>query len=181
MKYKEKFMKNTVLGLIVLIGCYTLARNNLFLLPDQIMWITHTDIFYKVFLPLLMVASALISLIKKDRINFFYLSVCAMIIDAINRMAIFISNYYVYFTYDPPPKINYSPDAIIVTTNYLPSYIMLFIEIVMIILTFRYIFRFKPEKKQRIHIGIGLPITEEPSHSTGHTDRVSGGSADQAD
>ncbi|CCK80206.1 hypothetical protein [Desulfobacula toluolica] len=31
------------------------------------------------------------------------------------------------------------------------------------------------------HIGIGPPITEEPSHTTGHTDRVSGGSADQAD
>ena len=31
------------------------------------------------------------------------------------------------------------------------------------------------------HIGIGLPITEEPSHTTGRTDRVSGDSADQAD
>jgi hypothetical protein len=31
-----------------------------------------------------------------------------------------------------------------------------------------------------IHIGIGTPITERPSHSTGHTDRVSGGSADQS-
>jgi hypothetical protein len=31
------------------------------------------------------------------------------------------------------------------------------------------------------HIGIGLPITEEPSHTTWHTDRNLGGSADQAD
>ena len=30
-------------------------------------------------------------------------------------------------------------------------------------------------------IGIGLPITEEPSHTTGRTDHVSGDSADQAD
>ena len=29
------------------------------------------------------------------------------------------------------------------------------------------------------HIGIGLPITEELSHTTGLTDRVSGDSADQ--
>ncbi len=29
-------------------------------------------------------------------------------------------------------------------------------------------------------IGIGLPITEEPSHTTWHTDRYLGGSADQA-
>ena len=146
MKYKEKFMKTTVLVLIVLIGCYTLARNNLGLLPDQIMWITHIDIFYKVFLPLLMVASALVSLIKKDKINFFYLSFCAMIIDAINRLAVFISNYYVYFTYDPPPQMNHPPGTIIVKTNYLPSYIMLFIEIVMIILIFKYIVRFKTQK-----------------------------------
>ena len=27
------------------------------------------------------------------------------------------------------------------------------------------------------YIGIGLPITEEPSHTTVHTDRVYGGSA----
>ena len=139
-------MKNTVLVFIALIGGYTLARNNVGLLPDQIMWITHTDIFYKVFLPLLMVASALVSLIKKDKINLFYLSFCAMIIDAINRLAVFISNYYVYFTYDPPPKISHAPGSIIVKTNYLPSYIMLFIEIVMIILIFRYIVRSKSEK-----------------------------------
>jgi len=31
------------------------------------------------------------------------------------------------------------------------------------------------------YIGIGLPITEEPSHTTWHTDRYLGGSADQAD
>ena len=30
-------------------------------------------------------------------------------------------------------------------------------------------------------IGIGLPITEEPSHTTGQTGHVSGDSADQAD
>jgi hypothetical protein len=31
-----------------------------------------------------------------------------------------------------------------------------------------------------IHIGIGTLITKRPSHSTVHTDRVYGGSADQA-
>jgi hypothetical protein len=30
-----------------------------------------------------------------------------------------------------------------------------------------------------MHIGIGLPITEEPSHTTVRTDRVYGDSADQ--
>jgi len=34
---------------------------------------------------------------------------------------------------------------------------------------------------ERKAIGIGLPITEEPSHTTWHTDRYLGGSADQAD
>jgi len=31
------------------------------------------------------------------------------------------------------------------------------------------------------YIGIGLPIAEEPSHTTVRTDRVYGGSADQED
>lgn len=30
---------------------------------------------------------------------------------------------------------------------------------------------------KKSHIGIGTPITERPSHSTVHTDRVYGGSA----
>ncbi len=32
-----------------------------------------------------------------------------------------------------------------------------------------------------LSIGIGLPITEEPSHTTWHTDRYLGDSVDQAD
>jgi hypothetical protein len=31
----------------------------------------------------------------------------------------------------------------------------------------------------RLSIGIGLPIAEEPSHPTGHTDHVAGESATQ--
>jgi hypothetical protein len=93
-----------------------------------------------------MALSALVSLIKQDKINFFYLSFGAMIIDAINRLSVFISNYYVYFTFDPPPKMSPSPDTIIVRTNYLPSYIMLSIEIVLIILTIRNMVRPKPQQ-----------------------------------
>ena len=74
---------------------------------------------------------------KKRKIQFFLWPVYAMIADAINRMAIFISNYYVYFTHYPPPKLTPSPDAVIVITNYLPSYIMLFIEIILLILIIR--------------------------------------------
>jgi len=33
----------------------------------------------------------------------------------------------------------------------------------------------------RQHIGIGTPIAERPSHTTGHTDHVSGDSAGQTD
>ena len=139
-------MKNTVLVFIALIGFYTLARNNVRALPDQILWISHPDIFYKVFLPLLMLTSAFVSLIKRDKINLFYLSFCAMVIDAIDRLSIFINNYYMYFTFDPPPRVNHSIDAITGRINYLPSYIMLLMEILLIVFVFRYIVRSKYKK-----------------------------------
>ena len=139
-------MKNTILVLIALIGFYTIARNNICVFPDQIMWSSHPDIFYKVFIPLLLTASATVSLIRKDKVNIFYLSFCAMMIDAINRLSLFINNYYMFLTYGPPPPIKHSPDAIIVRTNYLPSYILLLIEIVLIVLIFRYIIGPKPLK-----------------------------------
>ncbi|MDO9529919.1 MAG: hypothetical protein Q7J27_12300, partial [Syntrophales bacterium] len=43
------------------------------------------------------------------------------------------------------------------------------------------IYFIKGPAQMLINIGIGLPITEEPSHTTWHTDRYLGGSADQAD
>jgi hypothetical protein len=136
-------MRTVVLILISLIGFYSFGRNNLGVLPGQVMWISNPDLLYKVFLPLLMFVGGIVAILNKDKNNYFYLSVCAMIIDAINRLSILISNYYVYFTYNPPPVMKASPDTIVVKTNYLPSYIMMSIEIVLIFIVFKFIINWR--------------------------------------
>jgi hypothetical protein len=130
-------MRTVVLIMISLIGFYTFGRNNLRMLPGEVVWISHPDLLYKVFLPLLMFVGGIVAILKKDKNNYFYLSVCAMIIDTINRLSILIGNYYVYFTYNPPMPAKASPDTIVARFSYLPSYIMLSIEIVLIFIVFK--------------------------------------------
>ena len=134
-------MKTVVLIFISLIGFYTFGRNNLGLLPpSQVMWISNPDLLYKVFLPLLMFVGSIVAILNKDKKNYFYLSVFAMIIDAINRLSVLISHYYIYFTYSQPPVLEASPDSIIVKTNYIPSHIMLGMEIILIFIVFKFLF-----------------------------------------
>jgi len=132
-------MKKFVLTTIALIGLYTFLRNNIGILPDQIILNTNPEIFYKTFIPLLMVVSAICSFVKNGKANFFYLSVFTMFIDSINRLAVLINHYFQFFTYDYIPLPVESTNSIIVRTNLMPSHIMLFIEIILIILLFRYI------------------------------------------
>jgi hypothetical protein len=132
-------MKNIALLLIALIGLYTFLRNNIGLLPDQVMWISSPNVFYKVFLPLLMSASAAAALIKKEKANIQYLSFVAMFIDAINRMASLVNYYYEYLTYTQIEKIEPTAGVTIVRSSLIPSFIMLFIEAFMIFYVFRWL------------------------------------------
>jgi hypothetical protein len=140
----NKIMRNLVLTLIVLIGLYTLLRNNVFILPDQLIWSTNHDIFYKAFIPLSMVISAIVSMIKKDRINIFFLTAGAMLIDAIHRLSVAVNHFYFYILYKdipiPPPQEGVTR----IIANYWPSHIMLFIEIILIIMIFRLLIGMKP-------------------------------------
>jgi hypothetical protein len=132
-------MRTFVLALISLIGFYTFGRNNFGVLPGQLIWLLNPDLLYKVFLPLLMFMGGIVAIFNKGKKNFLYLSVFAMIIDAINRLALLISNYYIYFTYDQPMVMEASPDSIIVKTNHLPSYIMLGVEVILVFLVFKFV------------------------------------------
>lgn len=132
-------MRNIVLALISLTGFYTFCRNNIGVLPGQVLWLSNPDLLYKAFLPLLMFMGGIVAILNKDKTNYFYLSVFAMIIDTINRLAVLISNFYIYFTYDQPTVIEAAPDSVIVKTNYLPSYIMLDVEIILIFIVFKFI------------------------------------------
>ena len=60
-------MRTVVLILISLIGFYTFGRNNLGVLPDQVMWISNPDLLYKVFLPLLMFAGGIVAILNKGK------------------------------------------------------------------------------------------------------------------
>lgn len=131
-------MKKIALAIIALIGTYVFLRNNVGKLPDQIILTTHSDIFYKAFIPLLMLVSAIVSFIKKEKINYFYLSVFTLFIDTINRLAAFINFYYQYLTYDYTPAPVKSANVITVKVSPVPSLIILFIEIITLVFLFRY-------------------------------------------
>ena len=137
-------MKNLVLTFIVLIGLYTLLRNNVSKFPDQIMWSTSHDLFYKVFIPLLMIMSAFGTFIKKDKINIFFLAGGAMLIDAINRLSVAVNHFYGYSLYKDIPILPPQEGVTRVITNYWPSHIMLFIEIILIIMVLRLCVGMKP-------------------------------------
>lgn len=126
-------MKNVVLIFIVLIALYTLARNNIAILPDQIIWISSSDLFYKVFIPLLMLVSSLFSFIKKKKINYFFLAFVVMFIDAINRLALGVKHIYLYRAYKEIPQPPPMPDIVMVLKYFWPSHIMGLIEVILII------------------------------------------------
>ena len=89
-------------------------------------------------IPLLMFVSAIFSFIKNERINYFYLAVLAMFIDAINRLSIFVNFYYLCFRYkDTSPPVIPAGD-IVVIHNLVPSHVMLLVEIVILVFLFRY-------------------------------------------
>ncbi len=137
-------MKKLILTFIILIGIYTLLRNNVFKFPDQIMWITNHNLFYKVFLPLLMSTSAIWAIFRIEKQAYFNLAVGAMLIDAINRLSVAVNHFYGYILYKdipiPPPQEGVTR----IITNYWPSHIMLFIEIILIILVLKHFIGMKP-------------------------------------
>ena len=124
-------MRNILLILMALIGAYTVVRNNIRLLPDQTTWITHPDIFYKFFIPVMMFFSAVFSMIYREKINLFYLAFFTMLIDAVNRLSVFINIYFMHFAYDKPGSMS-SPVAALANVNLSQSLIMLLVEIMII-------------------------------------------------
>ena len=130
-------MKRLILTFIILIGVYTLLRNNIFSFPDRIMWILNHNLFFKVFFPLLMSISAFVAIFKIEKHAYFNLASGAMMIDAIYRLSIVVNHFYGYLQYkdiSPAPTV---PGTVRVVTNLWPSHIMLFIEIIFIMMIFR--------------------------------------------
>ena len=143
---KPVSLKNIVLILIGLIGLYTLARNNIRVLPGQTTWITHPDIFYKFFIPFLMIFSVIFALIYREKINLFYLSFFAMLLDAVNRLSVFVNVYFMYFAYGRSGPLKSPVDTTVVRPNMVPSVIMLLVEIMIVIVLIIYVQSLKKTK-----------------------------------
>ncbi len=128
------YMKKLILTFIILIGAYTVLRNNVFKFPDQIMWIANPNFLFKVFLPFFMIFSATLSLFMIKKKVYFNWAAGGLAIDAIYRFVICANHIYGYFKYKdiPPPKL--TPGAIRVVTNLWPSHIMLSIEVILIVM-----------------------------------------------
>ena len=132
-------MKKFILTLIILIGLYTLLRNNVYKFPDQIMWITSHNIFYEIFIPLLMVISAFWAFVEKRKRNIFVLTVVAMIIDATHRLSIAVNHFYGYLLNKDKPIPPPQEEVTIIIINHWPSHIMLIIEIILIAILLKYL------------------------------------------
>lgn len=124
-------MKNIILPIISVIGIYTLLRNNVCAIEGQIIWSYSPDLFYKVFLPLLMVASSIAALIFKNKINFFILSISITAIDAINRLAVLV-NWLSLPTFEDTTISESAVVETVVQINLLPSGAILLAELVIL-------------------------------------------------
>ena len=127
-------MKKLILTFIILISLYTLIRSNVVRFPDGIMWVTNINLFWCLFLPLLMLTSAIISILSNNQ-AYFYLTVGTMVIDAIYRLSVGVNHLFVYLRYGPPPP-TISRGTTIVKINLWPSHIMLFVELILIVLVY---------------------------------------------
>jgi hypothetical protein len=129
-------MRKVVLTLTFLIGLYALVRNNVGKLCGQIIWIGNPDIFYKEFIPFLMIVSAAFALFLEARNNIFVLSMFIVLVDAINRLSITINRFYGYIVYDIDPFI----EKVVVgnelskVNSFWPVYIIFGIEVIILIL-----------------------------------------------
>ena len=132
-----KLTKKIILILLILIGLYTLLRNNVYKLHGQLVWSTNYDIFYEVFIPLLMIISAIVCFAMIDRIKYFYISFIILAIDAIHRFSVVINHLYNYLQYKDIPIPPPTPGSTIIVINYWPSHIMLLIEVVLVMYCLR--------------------------------------------
>jgi hypothetical protein len=126
-------VKKVPLAVIILVGACTLLRNNVGILGEGLVWTTNPDIFYKVFIPLLMLTSAIVALAKKEKVNYFFLAFGVMFVDAINRLAVGVNHIVLYQQYKNIPPPEPLPGSVVVITNLWPSHIIFLIEAALII------------------------------------------------
>ncbi len=136
-------MKKLILIFILLIGAYTLLKNNVYWIPDQIMWSTSHDFFHKTLLPFLMITSAISSILRTDKQAYFNLAVGLMVIDAVCRFFIGVDHLHGYLNFSDYAPRPIAPGSIKVVTNLWPSHFILFLEMSLIVLAWRQFYKKK--------------------------------------
>ena len=123
--------------MVVFIGGYSFLRNNIYKFPDQITIILNPNIFYKAFLPCVMVLAATTALFGVKKEISVSLSIFTLAIDSLNRLAVLANFLYQYFIYEPQ-QINISLNGSVAITNNLtiPT-ILLVLEVFVILLFFK--------------------------------------------
>lgn len=132
-------MKRISILVIISLGVYTLLRNNVFILPGQNVWSTNPDIFYKVFVPLLMIVASMTFLIKAYNNNIFILLFIATLVDAIHHIAIGVNHLYSFTYFEPVSNIDIPEGYTQIVYNYWPSHLIGFMEILVLVYFFRII------------------------------------------
>ena len=138
-------MKKIILTFVILVGLYTLLRNNVFKLPDQIIWSSNFNFFYKVLLPSFMVIFAIFSLVKNSNHTLFYILMGLLVIDAIFRLSDGINHIHGYLQYTSSQPLSFSHDpatgSVLAVKNMWPSHIMGIIEFIMIYFCYKYLIK----------------------------------------
>lgn len=128
------FMKKLILIFIVLVAAYTLLRNNVYWVADQIMWSTSYDFVQKTLLPILMIICALLSIFRVDKPAYFKLAIGTMVIDTTSRFFIGVNHLHGYLSYRSIAPLPTAPGSIKIVTNLWPSHIILILEILFIVI-----------------------------------------------
>lgn len=136
-------MKKFILSISILIGMHSLLKN-VGKLPNQLFWLSDSNLFFKVFIPLLLTSSSIVSVFQPGKVNIFVLAIVSLFVDFIYRISEVVNFLYQYIVNSPTVVAHSNPvQASVVTLKYsiVPTCIIGLIEILIIILTFRYVVR----------------------------------------
>ena len=127
-------MRSFLLVTVSIIGLYILITNNLFKLPGQVQWISHPNIFFYVFIPLLLILSSLSSLFFGNKINLYILTLFVVLIDAAWHLSEIVNFQYTKLIYDKPTIIQgVSSGVTVVERSITNQYFIFLIEICILI------------------------------------------------
>lgn len=122
--------RTLILVTVSAIGFYILLTNNLFILPGQVQWVSHPNVFFYVFIPLFLFLSSLSSLVFRNKINIYILTIVVVLIDSTWHLSEIVNFHYTLFTYDKPAIIQGASSGVTVVERGVKNhYFIILIEV----------------------------------------------------